>query len=95
MKKTIAIAAMLASTSSFAFFGNDGDSNFNGYTDNNVHGYTNGEARGTGKFSMTINAEGSADMNGSAAGTGDNGMYGAGYRQPYYGYAPYYAPIAQ
>lgn len=89
MKKTIATLAILASTSSFAFYGNDVDSNVNGYTDTTAAGFGNGNGAATGKFSMTINAEGSANMDGSASAAGDNGMYGAGYRTPYYGYAPY------
>ena len=89
MKKTIAIAAILASTSSFAFYGNDGDSNVNGYTDTTAAGFGNGNASGTGKFSIAINAEGSAKMDGTSHFAGDNGLYGNSYRQPYYGYAPY------
>lgn len=91
MKTLIATLAILASSSSFAFFGNDGDSNVNGYADTTNYGYGNATGRGTGKFSMSINAEGSADMDGNGAFTGENGFYGNGYRQPYYGYtSPYY-----
>jgi len=90
MKTFIATLAIVASGSAFAF-GNDADSNVNGYVDTTNYGYGNGNAAATGKFSMTINAEGSANMDGSASATGDNGFYGAGYRQPYYGYAPYYS----
>ena len=90
MKTLIATLALLASTSSFAFFG-DNDSNVSGWSDSNVHGFTNGNAVGRGKFSMSIHAEGDAKMDGNASGTGTNGMYGNGYRTPYYGYAtPYY-----
>jgi len=90
MKKTIAIAALLASTSSFAFFGNDGDSNFNTYGDGANNFASSGAGEAKGKFSMSINAEGSADMAGNAVNDTNTGFYGAGYRQPYYGYAPYY-----
>jgi hypothetical protein len=90
MKKTIATLAIVASGSAFAF-GNDADSNVNGYVDTTNTGFGNGNAAATGKFSMTINAEGSANMDGTTSVAGDNGFYGSGYRQPYYGYAPYYA----
>ena len=92
MKKTIATLAIFASTSAFAF--NDADSNVNGYVDTTNYGYGSAVSAARGKFSMTINAEGSANMDGNGSFTGENGMYGNGYRQPYYGYAPYYS-IAQ
>ena len=90
MKTFIATLAIVASGSAFAF-GNDADSNVNGYTDTTAAGFGNGNASGTGKFSIAINAEGSAKMDGTSHFAGDNGFYGAGYRQPYYGYAPYYS----
>lgn len=89
MKTLITTMALVASTSSFAFFG-DNDSNVNGYGTNDFAGFTNGNAHGTGKFSMSINAEGSAKMDGNASGAGNNGVYGQSHSTPYYGYTPYY-----
>ena len=93
MKNVLAITAILASTSTFAFYGNDGDSNFSGYGDGNNNFATSGAGTGKGKFSMSINAEGQADMAGNAVNDTRTGVYGQGYRQPYYGYTtPYYGP---
>ena len=89
MKTLIATLALVAATSANAFFG-DNDSNVNGYGSHDMAGFTNGNASGTGKFSMSIHAEGSAKMDGNASGASNTGLYGQGYRTPYYGYAPYY-----
>jgi hypothetical protein len=96
MKKIAAIALVLASGSSFAFFGDsqNGYSNGNGDMATNAAGRGNGAA--SGDFSMTINAKGTANFDGASDFAGNGRAYGNGYSQPYYyGYAPVAAPVAQ
>jgi len=80
MKNVIAIAAILASSSTFAFFGdNNGDTN--GYVGHNGNGefVGNGTGRGEADFTMEVEAEGKTY--GSFAGDGkhNGNLYGNGY----------------
>jgi len=77
-----------------AGYGEDGynsATNGNFWNDGNVVANTSGAGSATGDFEMTVNAEGSADGNLSADANSNTGVYGQGYSQPYYGYAPYYS----
>ena len=98
MKKIIAIAAIVATSSASAFWGNN---SYNGYN----NGYGNGafdgvgDASGAADFSMNFSGKGNTNMrsNSNFAGNGYN------YQAPYwaatpYGYgapaAPFAAPVA-
>ena len=71
MKKIIAIAAILATTNSFAFFGDNANTNTNGAFANNgaadVRG--NGTAEGEATFGMTF--EGTGSTKGKLTGNGN------------------------
>jgi len=67
------------------------NTNGNFYNDGRFNTATSGAGSATGDFEMTVNAEGSANGNMSADANSNTGVYGQGYRQPYYGYAPYYS----
>jgi hypothetical protein len=67
------------------------NTNGNFYNDGRVNTATSGAGSATGDFEFTVNAEGSANGNMSADADSNTGVYGQGYRQPYYGYAPYYS----
>jgi hypothetical protein len=73
------------------YYGSNTNGNF--YNDGRFNTATSGAGSATGDFEMTVNAEGSANGNMSADANSNTGVYGQGYRQPYYGYAPYYSNV--
>jgi len=75
------------------YYNNSNNANGNFYNDGRVNTATSGAGSATGDFEFTMNAEGSANGNMSADGKSNTGVYGQGYRQPYYGYAPYHSNI--
>jgi hypothetical protein len=84
--KTMIAMILVVSSNAFAV-GDEADTNASGYVDTTNYGFGHGDAGATGKFKMSIEAEGKANMEGTTSATGENGMYGQGYRTPYYGYS--------
>jgi len=83
MKKIIAIAAVFASTSAFAFFEN-GSNAF--VQDGRGQAVGNGQAEGEANFSMSFTGRGKTK--GDFIGQAENGMNNRayGYENPYYSF---------
>ena len=87
MKKIIAIAAILATTNSFAFFGDNTNTNTNGAWANNGAADVKGNATGEGEGSFSMTFEGAGKTNGKLTGNGTtnrrcigSGSLGGNYR---------------
>ena len=95
MKKIIAIAAMVASTQSFAFFNSGNGYNNNAGGDHNGQAQMNGNGSGDAEasFSMSFKARGSMKSDFDAKGSNASNGSAWGYNTPYYGQPV--APVAK
>lgn len=99
MKKIIALAVLLNTTTAFAFFDN-GQSAGHGAGNANSEVVGNGNAEGEANFSMSFTARGKTkgDFAGNGNTSGNVNVQGDGrdvYRPPYYGNPQYNFPAQE